>query len=55
MKILRLGTTVPYLPDEADEETISGKKYFVYIRELEEEFQERLETKERRNGREDAK
>ena len=54
MKILRLGATVPYLPDEADE-TISEKKYFVYIRELEEEFQERLETKERRNGREDAK
>ena len=24
------GATVPYLPDEADEETISGKKYFVY-------------------------
>jgi hypothetical protein len=24
------GATVPYLPEEADEETIGGKKYFVY-------------------------
>ena len=24
------GATVPYLPDEADAETINGKKYFVY-------------------------
>lgn len=24
------GATVPYLPDEADEETVQGKKYFVY-------------------------
>ena len=25
-----VGATVPYLPDEAQEETIGGKKYFVY-------------------------
>jgi len=25
-----VGATVPYLPDEADEETVEGKKYFVY-------------------------
>ena len=25
-----VGATVPYLPDEADEEKIDGKKYFVY-------------------------
>ncbi len=25
-----VGATVPYLPDEADEKTIAGKKYFVY-------------------------
>ena len=25
-----VGATVPYLPDEADEETVDGKKYFVY-------------------------
>jgi hypothetical protein len=24
------GATVPYLPEEADEETVNGKKYFVY-------------------------
>ncbi len=24
-----VGATVPYLPDEADEETVNGKKYFV--------------------------
>lgn len=24
------GATVPYLPDEADSETVNGKKYFVY-------------------------
>ncbi len=24
------GVTVPYLPEEADEETVNGKKYFVY-------------------------
>lgn len=24
------GATVPYLPDDADEETVEGKKYFVY-------------------------
>ncbi len=25
-----VGATVPYLPDEADEEMVDGKKYFVY-------------------------
>ena len=25
-----VGATVPYLPDEAKEETIGGKKYFVH-------------------------
>ena len=25
-----IGATVPYLPEEADKETINGKKYFVY-------------------------
>ncbi len=25
-----VGATVPYLPDEANEETVGGKKYFVY-------------------------
>ena len=25
-----VGVTVPYLPDEADEETVGGKKYFIY-------------------------
>ena len=25
-----VGATVPYLPDEAKEETVSGKKYFVH-------------------------
>jgi hypothetical protein len=25
-----IGATVPYLPQEADEETIDGKKYFIY-------------------------
>jgi len=25
-----VGATVPYLPDEADEKTVNGKKYFVY-------------------------
>ena len=25
-----VGATVPYVPDEADEETVGGKKYFVY-------------------------
>lgn len=25
-----VGATVPYIPDEADEKTIGGKKYFVY-------------------------
>ena len=25
-----VGATVPYLPDEVDEETVEGKKYFVY-------------------------
>ncbi len=25
-----VGATVPYLPDEADEETVKGKKYFVF-------------------------
>lgn len=25
-----IGATVPYLPDEADSDTVSGKKYFVY-------------------------
>ena len=25
-----IGATVPYLPDDADEQTIQGKKYFVY-------------------------
>jgi hypothetical protein len=25
-----IGATVPYLPDEADEKTINGKKYLVY-------------------------
>ncbi len=25
-----VGATVPYLPDEADEETVESKKYFVY-------------------------
>jgi hypothetical protein len=25
-----IGATVPYLPDEAKEETVGGKKYFVY-------------------------
>lgn len=25
-----VGATVPYLPDDADEETVEGKKYFVY-------------------------
>ena len=24
------GATVPYVPDEANEETINGSKYFVY-------------------------
>jgi hypothetical protein len=25
-----VGATVPYVPEEADEETVGGKKYFVY-------------------------
>ena len=25
-----VGASVPYLPEEADEKTIEGKKYFVY-------------------------
>ena len=25
-----VGATVPYLPEEADEDTVNGKKYFVY-------------------------
>ena len=25
-----IGATVPYLPDEVSEETVNGKKYFVY-------------------------